>query len=343
MKTVKLALLGFGNAAQAFIELLLAKQNEIMETRDTKIIVTAVSTRSRGSLKNADGVDIRKHMIYLQEHGKFDAADCDYCEDSSMEIAQNADYDILVEMTPLQIFSGEPAISHIKAALNRGKHAVSANKGPLAWTFRELKELAASKGVQFYFETAVMDGTPIFNLVDETLKFSRVKSVKGILNSTTNFILEEMEKGKPYDAIMDEGRKRGFIEADPAMDIEGWDAAAKITALMNVLMDAGLNPEQIDRTGIQAIQAEDIEAAGKRGNKIKLLCEGYLENGKPVGRVKPVEVSASDIYANIDGTSSVVSIETDLMGTVSIIEHEPEIQQTGYGIFSDVIRVIDHR
>ena len=341
MREVKLALLGFGNAARAFMELLMEKEREIRESRGVRVSVTAVATASRGCLENPAGLSMKKHMAYLKEAGSFDAADPDFCKKSPLELAETAHYDILLEMTPLEIFSGEPAISHMEAALKRGKHAVSANKGPLAWGYRRLRDLAAAKDCCFFFETAVMDGTPVFNLRNETLKFCKVTGIKGILNSTTNFILEEMERGTDRERIMEEGRRRGFIEADPAMDIEGWDAAAKLTVLMNVLMDADLDPTRIRRQGVENIGPADIEAARKKGCKIKLLCQGTLESGRPAGIVRPVEISREDIYANLSGTSSVVTLETDLMGALSIVEHEPEIRQTGYGLFSDVIRVID--
>lgn len=259
-----------------------------------------------------------------------------------MEIAENIDYDILFELTPLQIFSGQPAIDHIKAALNRNKHAVSANKGPIAWAFEELNNLAKKNKVLFYYETTVMDGTPVFNLVDETLKFCKVTEVKGILNSTTNFVLEEIAKGKPYDEVIKEGKKRGFVEEDPAMDIEGFDAAAKTAALLNVLMNANITPYDVERKGIEDIDYEQIKNAEKRDNVIKLICYGGIENGKVIARVKPEEVSKNSLLSTITGTTSIVSITTDLMGTVSIVEHEPEIEQTAYGVFSDLIRVLSN-
>jgi homoserine dehydrogenase len=187
-----------------------------------------------------------------------------------------------------------------------------------------------------------MDGTPVFNLSDETLKMCKVTEVKGILNSTTNFVLEELAKGKNYDDVIEEGKARGFVEADPSMDIEGWDAAAKTAALLNVLMDADITPYDVDRKGIEDITYEQIMHAEKRGNTIKLLCYGGIENGKVVGRVSPKEIPKGSLLAGISGTSSVVTITTDLMGTISIVEHDPEIEQTAYGVFSDLIRVISN-
>ena len=133
----------------------------------------------------------------------------------------------------------------------------------------------------------------------------------------------------------------GFIEADPAMDIEGYDAAAKITALLNVLMDAGITPDQVDRKGIEDITAGDIQEAASRGKVIKLLCRGWRDaDGTVHASVQPTEVDRSDMLASIDSTTSIVSITTDLMKKLSVVEHQPEIEQTAYGIFGDVLRVI---
>ncbi len=199
-----------------------------------------------------------------------------------------------------------------------------------------------NRNLQFLYETTVMDGTPIFNLVKYTLPGCRVESFKGILNSTTNFVIEEMEKGNSYDEAIKEAQRRGFAEANPELDIEGWDAAAKTTALANVLMDADLTPLDIQREGIENIEMEDIEKALKDNKKIKLLCEGYRENGKVYGRVKPTLVDKSDLFATVDATSSVLSITTDLMGEVVILERNPEIQQTAYGIYSDLLTLLNY-
>ena len=223
---VKLALLGFGNAGRAFAKLLLKKEKEIREIYGKIIKVTAISTNSRGCLIDDSGIDLSRAISDVEAFGKFADEDC-LTNFDAMDVAEKADYDVLVEMTPLNIFTGQPAISHIEAAFNRKKDVITANKGPVAWKFAELRDRAASLGCKFFYETTVMDGTPVFNFVEKTLPMAQVTRVEGILNSTTNFILEEMAKGEEYESILKRGQEMGFIEADPAMDIEGYDAAAK--------------------------------------------------------------------------------------------------------------------
>lgn len=340
MKKLKLAMLGFGNAGQAFAALLLDKRIEIMKQFDVNVQVTAIATASKGTLMDAEGIDLAKCLVELQKNGKFSPQTTGYCTLNTSQILETADYDAVVELTPLDIHSGQPAMGYIEYALTQGKHVISANKGPLAHGAVHLKTHAERSGVYYLHETTVMDGTPVFNLVEETLPLCRILEIQGILNSTTNFVLDEMAAGNTYEAAMEEGRRRGFVEADPSLDIDGWDASAKLTALMNVLMGTDIRPKDIHRTGIAGVTPDDIKAAAGRDRVIKLLCRGRFEAGEPVGTVEPVELERSHPYASISGTSSIVTLYTDLMGAVTVIEHDPEIEQTGYGIFSDLIRLI---
>jgi len=316
MQTIKLAMLGYGNAGKAFKSLLEEKADDLAEAYDTSFEFVSIVTKSKGDLLGSP-------------------------TDTAMDVAVNADYDVLVELTPLNILTGEPAISHIEAALSRGKDVITANKGPIAHDYKRLTKLARQNGCHFFYETTVMDGTPVFNLVHDNLKFCKVTEVSGILNSTTNFILEEMEHGLPMTQILEKGREQGFVEADPLMDIEGFDSAGKLAALLNVLMEADMKPDQIDRKGIEDVTYKDIKDAAEKGGKIKLVCKGWREHGKVHGKVSPEFVPLTHLYSTVNGTSSILSITTDLMGKLTIIEEEPEILQTAYGVFSDLVRIVE--
>ena len=364
LQTKKLALLGFGNAGKAFAKLLMEKHEQIKEKYGYNVIVTAIATGTRGNLAvsvgNEDvttaagranstdsavptsvaGIDLAAAIEDIETLGKFSAR-LPLTDLTTMQIAEQADYDVLVEMTPLNIFTGEPAITHIETAFARGRDVITANKGPIAWKFAALRDMAAQNGCRFFYETTVMDGTPVFNFVEKTLQMAEVTEVSGILNSTTNYILEEMAAGKEYDEIIRKGQEIGFIEADPAMDIEGYDAAAKITALLNVLMDAEITPDKVERKGIEDIMLADIEAARSKGCVIKLICKGSRSaDGTIKASVMPQEIPLTDMLASVNSTTSVVSVTTDLMKKISIVEHEPEIEQTAYGIFGDLLRVL---
>lgn len=340
MLILKIAMLGFGNSGRALSRIIIAKQNELMQTLGCKLVVVAIATASRGNLIDEKGIDLVKAMDDISLYGCFDRKWNAFSEWCTKDIIEKADYDVLIEITPLNIFTGQPAIDNIRTAINRKKHIITANKGPIAWAYNELKDFSKKQDVIFLYETTVMDGTPIFNLMDETLPMCKVKEITGILNTTTNFVLEEMRKGKNFNDAILEGQKRGFVESDPSLDIEGWDAAAKLTALINVLMDGNITPPFIKREGIESITYKDIVNAQRESKVIKLICHADMKEGIATGFVKPMKIEKSSIYANICGTSSVLSIKTDLMGEITILEHDPEIEQTGYGLFSDLIRMI---
>lgn len=339
-KVKNLCLIGFGNAGQEFCRLLILKHDEVLESTGYDIRVTGISTRSKGALLNHDGIDLQRALMEVSEFRKFNSENPDLVNMDSIEIIDKSNANIMVELSTLSIKDGQPAITHIETAFNNEMDVITANKGPIAWDYKRLNNISQDKGLNFLYETTVMDGTPIYNLVRETLPGCKVLGIMGILNSTTNFILEEMESGNTYEEAVKEAQKRGFAEANPSMDVDGWDAAAKTTALINVLMGGELTPMDIDRTGIADISMGSVKDALDRGKKIKLLCEGYIDDGEIKGRVKPVEFEKNDIFASIDATSSYVVIKTDLMGDIGIVEKNPEIQQTAYGIYSDLLTLI---
>ncbi|MCJ7688261.1 MAG: hypothetical protein MUO60_02905 [Clostridiaceae bacterium] len=339
-KEINICLVGFGNAAQEFCRMLLTKSIEIKASTGYEIRVTAIAGRSKGSIVNSIGIDLTKALREVKNTGRFDPGAEDTVTMETLQVIRSCSANLLVELSTLSIYDGQPAINHIEAAFDMGMHVITGNKGPIAFKYQELRYNSKDKGLQFLYETTVMDGTPIFNFVKYTLPGCKVLSFRGILNSTTNFVLEEMENGNSYEDAVKEAKRRGFAEVDPSMDIDGWDAAAKTAALLNVLMDADINPTEIDRQGIAHITLEDIEKAKEKHCKIKLLCEGYIEDNIAKGRVHPVYISSNDTFSNIDATSSILAITTDLMGEVQIIEKNPEIQQTAYGIYSDLFTLI---
>lgn len=341
MNKLNVALLGFGSLGQAFARILIDKKAEIEKTYDTTVNVIAISTKTRGNIVDAWGIDLERALGFVEETGVLPKQRETVLQKTSLDIAKSVDYDVLVEMTPLEFSGGHTAKEHIEAALKRGKHVICANKGPLAWHYAELRSLAEKNGCELLFETAVMDGAPIFKIVRDCFKMCRVTEIKGILNSTTNYILQGLEQGKVVKDIVNESKKRGFIEADPRNDMTGKEAAAKMIVLANTLMDADVTPDEVEINGIDGITKEQIDEAASRGNVIKLICRAYPKDGKVCVRVAPEEISRMDSYATVTGTSLTVSLTTDLMGTVTLTEESPEVDQAGYGIFSDLLTIVE--
>lgn len=339
-KKLSICMIGFGNAGKEFCRMLAEKTEEIKSTYDCSVIVTAISTRSKGSLFDPSGIDLERALHEVEAEGKFSQENPQRTDSTAMEIIKKSRADVLIELSTLSIKDGQPAISHIEEAFRNNMHVITANKGPIAWDYKRLKAMADGKGLSLLHETTVMDGAPIFNLAEKTLPGCKILGFKGILNSTTNFIMEEMEAGSDYEYALKEAQRRGFAEADPSLDIDGWDAAAKTAALINVLMNGDATPMTIDRTGISDITLKDIEEAKQKDGKIKLFCEGLRDKDKIIGRVYPAFVDNRDIFSNIDSTTSILSITTDLMGEICMVERHPEIKQTAYGVYSDLLTLL---
>ncbi len=325
---LRLVMIGFGNVGQEFARLLLSKREWLLKNRGLDVEVLAIATKSRGSLVSSCALDIEKVLGHLKEHRTLEGFGPENTKNTAFEIIDRSDADLMVELTTLNIETGQPAIDHIKAAFNMSMDVITANKGPIAHAYRDLRSMARSRSVHFRFEGTVMDGTPIFNLVEKTLPGCEITGLEGILNSTSNFVIAEMTLGNTMDAAVKEAQSRGIAEADPSLDIDGWDASAKITALANVLMDADTNPKKVARKGIREVTRADIEAAAKKGKKIKMIA-----CAKPVGEsielsVCPQMIGSDSPFWSVDGTKSALTIKTDLMGDLTIIEGCGEISHT---------------
>lgn len=343
VQPLSLCITGFGGASQAFCRLLMQQRHALLNHHNTDIRITGIAGRSKGSLHNPAGINLVRALEEITSLGAFSRDNPEYTTKNTLQIIESAQADVLLELTTLSIHDGQPAIRHIETALTQGMHVITANKGPIAWDYQRLKELAQAQDRLLLHETVVMDGAPVFNLSRETLPGCQVLSFKGILNSTTNFILEEMESGSSFDETIKEAQRRGFAEADPSLDVDGWDAAAKTSALLNALMNAQVTPLDIQRTGIAHITPEEIKKARDQGFKIKLLCEGWFDSGNAVGRVHPVWIRNNDLFSTIDATTSILCLQTDLMGEICVVERHPEIEQTAYGIFSDLLTLLQKK
>lgn len=329
-KTYNLALLGFGNVGREFVRLLVSKTGELRQNYSIEWRLTGVASRRIGWIADANG--LRPDAILRGEfpHGNHAA--------NVREWISQAKPDAVFEATSLSRRDGQPATDHIKAALESGAHAISANKGPVVYAYRELEELAARRGRKFLFESAVMDGTPIFSLFPHALPAVELRGFRGILNSTTNVVLTEMERGATLEQAVKRAQEIAVAETDPSDDLDGWDPAVKVTALAIVLMGASLRLDQVERTGIRGVEPDEVRAAVKDGMRYKLVCSAERTgDGGVRASVKPVKLPLSDPLAQLEGTTSAIRFDMDVFG-LSIIEHKPGVIATAYGLLADFIR-----
>jgi len=346
MKNLKIAIVGFGEIGQAFAQLLLDKGEDVKKRFDARLSVVCIATRSRGNVVDAWGIDLHEALDNIKEKGTLEGVTGYETRRTPMELIQNVEYDILVELTPMELTMSQDSYRYIETALKRGKHAITANKATVAWAYKELKALAIKNKAMFMYEATVMDGMPLFNMKRNALDMCDIIEIKGILNKTTNYILEEMTANNnlELDAIIEKVKEFPFVESDPKLDIEGYDAAARIAVLANVLMVAEVTPDDVDFKGIMDITQEDIAKAEANGNIIKLICRAYRENGKIKCQVRPEEVPKTSVYAQIKESSTVLTLKTDVMGELTFIEetHTPDeaVGQGAYGILSDIMYLV---
>jgi len=343
---LRLAILGAGNVAWALCQLLAEGVAGRLDPPGRPLVVTAIASRRRGVLIDPNGLDPACLAADLAPDAGPEAPGLARKTWppgwDGRTFAAQAPADVLVELTTLDITSGQPAIAHIEAALLTGKDVVTANKGPIAWDYRRLRDLAAAQGRRLRFEAAVMDGAPVFNLHRHCLRACTVTGVRGILNSTTNVILERMGEGLGFDDAVAEAQRLGIAEADPSLDVDGHDAAAKLCCLANVLMRAQLAPPQVERAGIRGLGPPDLIVARQAGQVIKLVAEaGLSSDGRAWGRVAPAAIPLTDPLALVRGTSSVLTITTDLLGVLTITEQAPQLRQTAYGVLGDLLELAE--
>lgn len=341
-RIVKICMAGFGNVGVRFARMLLEQERSLREKYGCRVVVTGVCTRTRGTVINPEGLDLGALLIMKEELGRFDSEYPGFTPDcGAPEMIERCGADIFIELSTLSVKDGEPASSYIRAALEHGMHVITANKGPEAWRYAELKALADERGKRYLFETAVLDGAPLFNMARNCLRGCEITAIRGIINTTTNFILGEIEKGGTYDEAVAEAQRRQFAEADPSMDVDGWDGAAKICALANVLMDARATPEDVKVTSLRGVTPEEIKAARAKGLRVKYICAAEREAGGGISlSVAPALIPADDPACLVNGTSNIITIRTDMMGEMSLIEKDPEIKQTAYGVYSDLLEII---
>ena len=245
--------------------------------------------------------------------------------------------DVFFEATSLNVKSGQPAVDHISAALEHGAHAITANKGPIVHAYRELRNLAAARDRRFLFESTVMDGVPIFSLFDQ-LPAIHLQGFHGILNSTTNVILGEMEQGHSFDEALKKAQSLGVAETDATHDIDGWDAAVKTAALTTVLMDIPIRLDQIERQGIRDLTPQALRNARRDGWPFKLVCRAQRVGDGVKASVAPEKVLASSPMGKISATSSYIFFETDIFPGLALTEENPGLYATAYGLLADFVR-----
>jgi len=343
MTHYNLAFIGFGNVARSLARLLERKSELLKSKYDITYSVTGIATGSHGFAVNPNGLDVNK-ALELVENRKSISPLSTFQVDDSPAVIKNSKADVMFENSPVNTQTGQPALNHIRAALELEMHAITANKGPVVHGYRELTSLAESKGKKFRFESAVLGGAPVFSVIREAFPLAELASLKGIFNATTNIILSMMENGESYEDAVKFCQSIGVAETDPTNDVDGWDAAIKVAALVTVLMDTPMTPQQVNPTGIRGITSEMIAKAKADGKRYKLVCSAEKVGDKVTASVAPELVDATSPLYGMMNSSTGVTFRTDVILDYSItLSEKPGMQggpvETAYGLFADFVNL----
>lgn len=340
----KLAFIGFGNVARALARLLMRKQDVLARDYAITFSVTGIATGRHGCAVNPNGIDLNAALA-LVERGQSIVPLSSFDVPDSFAVLHHSQADFMFENSPVNYETGQPAIAHVRAALEAGMHVSTANKGTVVHGYRELTSLAESKGKVFRFESTVLGGTPLFATFREAFPAAELLSFKGIINATTNIILSRMEEGETFDEAVKYCQSIGIAETDPSGDVDGWDASIKVAALATVLMNAPLKPQQVDRTGIRGITPEMVQQAKAEGKRWKLVASAERDGDSVRARVAPELVEASSPLYGMMGSSTGLTFRTDVLPDYSISVSEragmkggPE--ETAYGLFADFVNAV---
>jgi homoserine dehydrogenase len=335
MTQYRLCFLGFGNVGRALARLFVAKTAELRALYDIEWLITGVASRRLGWLSNPSGFEVPALLAADTVPGNNTRSN------DLLEWLANAQPDAVLETTSLNVETGQPAIDYLKAALQTGAHAITANKGTVVHGFDELNDLAQRAGKSYLFEATVLDSAPIFSLFRETLPAANLRAFSGVFNSTTNVIIEAIETGRTFEEGVRAAQELGVTETDPSHDVDGWDATVKVCALARALMKVPLRPADVRRAGIRGIEADVLRAARASGRPYKLVARARLAgNGLVSATVQPEQLAATDPLSVVRGTSLAAHFELDMIPGLTIMSHRPNLQSTAYGLLADFVNAV---
>ena len=358
--TVPVVLNGPGRVGREFIRLLEEEAGWIASNTGRRPVLCAVVSR-RGILVSRSGLSLSQVLVWLGggRVGGAGGADaegpvlrageaCVLPPDEYTRMLDLVAQDcpgIVVEATPTDLVTGEPGLSHMLAALGRGFSAVSLAKGALVLAFGRLRDLARSKCASLKYSGAVAAALPTVDTAVYSMAGAGITEIEGVLNGTTNFILNAMSEGKPYYLALQEAQARGVAEADPRLDVEGWDSAAKLLIIANTVWDLDMRLEEVQRSGVTELDAGYVRERFLKGTPVRLVARARMAESMVRARltVKPEVVPASHPFANLPGTAKAVRFKSKNMGEVTVSGGASDVTGAAAAALKDVIHILEER
>jgi len=320
---MKIAVLGLGAVGRGILETI-GKKN-------TGLLVTGVADSKSACIQH-DGVDVRSVLSAKKQTG--------ICGDPTLtadDVVTRASYDLLVEVTPTDAVSGEPAYGYMKKALMRGAHVVTSNKGPIALYYNELTTLAKQNNVQIRFEATVAGAIPIIHAMQHDLSGNTITALYGVLNGTCNYILTRMaEEGLSYKQALSEARELGYAEADPTYDVKGIDAGIKLVILANTIWGKSISLDDVEITGIDLLTDDALRLAEHQESTIRLI--GEIVPDKDLFRISPRIIPKNHPLV-VKGSLNAITIYTDMAGELTFIGKGAGSIETASAILGDILYI----
>ena len=349
-RTVRLCLLGYGSVARAFCTLLARQQQPLRRDHGLRVLVSGVGTR-RGSLVAPVGLEPAEVLAAVADGKAPPQAPL-----AAGDLLAKSAADVLVELTVMEPDGAPLATGHVETAFALGMDVVTANKGPIAWNWRHVRDAAEAMERRIRFESTVMDGLPVFSLLERALPGCDLLGFDAVFNATTNFLIDAMGTGRSYEDALAQVQSDGYAEADPSNDVDGWDAASKSAALANVVMGAGITPADVERESLRDVPLERILRARTEGRRLRLVSSVRREppapgQAAPPGagpsattsrvraRLRAEELDIDHPLAAVGGESLGALLHTDLMADVLVSERHALVPQTAYGVYADLLHL----
>ena len=339
MNTYRLALIGFGNVGQGLAKILLDRGSRLEKQFDANFLIVAISDIHKGSCYDPDGLSISEILESIDNTNSLEEVTAPQLGWDPLQTIRESNADIIIEISYTDLETGEPALTHTRAALQSGKHVVTTNKGPIALYFPELIDLARKHNVEIGVEGTVMSGTPVLRVGMDIMKGAVITQIKGILNGTTNYILTQMETGISYSEALLKAQGLGYAEANPDGDVKGHDAAGKIVILANLLMNMPLRMQDVSCTGITHITEEDINIASKNKKRWKLVGTLAKTDNGYNARVQPELLVHKHPLYSVSGATNAITYTTELLGDVTLIGPGAGRIETGYALLEDLLYI----
>jgi homoserine dehydrogenase len=337
---VRLVLIGAGNVGRRFLELVARKQHTLCERLRLDLAVVAVADTSGVAIR-CEGLDPQQLVeLKIEGRGVADLARWGQPSCAALDMVRSVEAELLLEASPANMEDGQPGLGCIEVALSRGMHVVTANKAPLVLAYPQLLGLAREQGVQLRFDATVAGGLPAVNLGQRDLAAADIHRLEGILNLTANYILTRMaEDGLSYAEALARAQAAGHAEADPALDVEGWDAANKLVILAQSVLGYSATLKEVDREGILGVSADDLSEAAADGKRVKLVATAEREGEGYRLRVSPLRLDAGHPLARLSAKQMGIVYHTDISGVISAAILEENPLPTASAMLRDVVDI----